>query len=172
MLSNAFSFETWLLRGTIFSLAAALIALCRPYKKTSANVSDTLLLLHLATICHLMSANQEFRFFVPLMQSIIIFPFVGLSFALSFRIVQKIRPFRSVKCFKCVKDSFSCLASVKVFATTEPSTLTEQERIVRPVNTYGSSDTKHMHVAITLLFSDNTCTCILGRTSYYYIAIT
>ena len=66
--------DDWYIRGMTFALCAVLVAYCKPYKKTFANVVDTLLLMHLAGICHLLSANLELKFFVPLTQTILCFP--------------------------------------------------------------------------------------------------
>ena len=48
-------FERWFARGTLLSITAVIIALCRPYKKSCVNVIDTLLLSHLALICYIFS---------------------------------------------------------------------------------------------------------------------
>jgi hypothetical protein len=59
LLSLTLDLELWLVRGTIFLFAALLIALCRPYKTTYMNVTDTLLLSHLALLCHIVSSNTK-----------------------------------------------------------------------------------------------------------------
>ena len=48
-------------RNVILTVAALLIALCRPYKKTYMNVLDSLLLAHFGLICHLVSSYQGFH---------------------------------------------------------------------------------------------------------------
>ena len=72
---NTLYFEAWFARGLVYSVAALLVALCRPYKKTSMNVLDTLLLSYLATFYYMLSSNYKSRFFLPLMQTVILFPF-------------------------------------------------------------------------------------------------
>ena len=47
-------------RNVVLTVAALLIALCRPYKKTYMNVLDSLLLAHFGLICHLISSYQGF----------------------------------------------------------------------------------------------------------------
>ena len=75
-LKSALAFEDWFVRGMTFSLCAVLVAVCKPYKNSYANIADALLLMHLAGICHVLSANIELKFFVPLMQAIILFPLI------------------------------------------------------------------------------------------------
>ena len=73
---NIFRFQLWFLRGITFSITAALIALCKPYKKTYLNALDTTLLLYLSIFCHMLSSNRqgEIRYFVPLMQIMVLLP--------------------------------------------------------------------------------------------------
>jgi hypothetical protein len=52
--------DPFFIRGTIITIAALLIALCKPYKKTYMNVLDTILLLHFGLLCHLVSAETGF----------------------------------------------------------------------------------------------------------------
>ena len=96
MISNN---DPYFLRSIVLAIAAMLIALCRPYKKTYMNVVDILLLVHYILICHLISAYPGFQiqshfvycFFI--MSSI---PFVGflLSFVyVVFRKALKSKPF-------------------------------------------------------------------------------
>ena len=54
ILGKDFGFNQWFLLGTFFLLTAVVIALCRPYKMTYMNVSDTLLLSHMATLCYIL----------------------------------------------------------------------------------------------------------------------
>ena len=138
-LSNAFKLEPWLLKGTIFSITALLIAFCKPYKKTYANVSDTLLLLYLATICHLLSANVEFRPLVPSLQAIFIFPFVALIFAICICKIQSSRLAKDRRCFKCLKAFVWYFVSLKVFGSTDAknSRVDQEQLIQHPVKTYG-----------------------------------
>ena len=52
--------DPYFLRGILLIITALLIGLCRPYKETYMNVLDTLLLAHLALMCHLMSSEASF----------------------------------------------------------------------------------------------------------------
>ena len=79
LLSDIFHFSRWILRGMLFSITALLIALCRPYKQTYMNVSDSLLLTLLAFICYTFSSNTIFKYSVPVLQTILLFPFIILS---------------------------------------------------------------------------------------------
>ena len=79
LLSDIFHFSRWILRGMLFSITALLIALCRPYKQTYMNVSDSLLLTLLAFICYIFSSITIFKYFVPVMQTILLFPFTILT---------------------------------------------------------------------------------------------
>ena len=92
MISNN---DPYFLRSIVLAIAAMLIALCRPYKKTYMNVVDILLLVHYILICHLISAYTGFQIqshFVYCFLIMISIPFIGflLSFAyIVFRKAQK-----------------------------------------------------------------------------------
>ena len=81
------NFEPWFARGALLSVTAMAIALCRPYKKSYMNISDTLLLLHMALLCHILSSNTENMFFVPFMQIMLLIPFAIFTVYILFRIV-------------------------------------------------------------------------------------
>ena len=80
-------FERWFLRGTLLSITALVIALCRPYKMTYINVSDTLLLSHMATLCYILSSDTESEFFVPFVQILFLVPFIAFALIIMFRII-------------------------------------------------------------------------------------
>ena len=84
LLNQAFRFDFWFIRGTLFLITALVIALCRPYKKMYMNVCDTLLLFHLAIIC-LMLSDPKNKYFVPFMQMLLLFPFAVLIFVICSR---------------------------------------------------------------------------------------
>ena len=88
LMSYIFKFNLWFIRGNVLLIAALLIALCRPYKKTYMNVCDTLLLCHLATICFLFS-QTKIRYFIPLIQGLTLLPFAVLVFVVCFRLFCK-----------------------------------------------------------------------------------
>ena len=83
-------FDMWLVYGFIFSVAVLLIALCRPYKETTMNVVNSIFLTHLATLCYIVSSNNEGRTYVTFYQTMIAFPFIILSLTIAYRIVRGI----------------------------------------------------------------------------------
>ena len=87
---STFHFEMRLVRGFVLSVAALLIALCRPYKETTMNVVDSIFLTHMATICYIASSNNEGRIYVNFFQTVIAFPFVIFSLTIAYRIVRGI----------------------------------------------------------------------------------
>ena len=87
---STFHFEMWFVCGFVLSVAALLIALCRPYKETTINVVDSIFLTHLATICYIASSNNEGRIYVNFIQTVIAFPFVIFSLTIAYRIVRGI----------------------------------------------------------------------------------
>ena len=89
-LLNGFTlhFEGWLIRGFVFSVAALLIALCRPYKKTPMNIVDSIFLSHLATLCYIASSNYKSRFYLQLAQAAIGFPFVIFCLKVAYRMAH------------------------------------------------------------------------------------
>ena len=90
-LKGVFHFDDWCVRGIVFSLCAALVALCRPYKKMCANVLDTLLLLHLAGLCHMLSVGNELRYSVPLVQTMISLPLIVFTLIATSRFLFRSR---------------------------------------------------------------------------------
>ena len=63
-------------RGFIFSVAALVIALCRPYKRKYMNIMDCILLFHMATFCYMIassttSLNHKPRIYLLVMQVMI-----------------------------------------------------------------------------------------------------
>ena len=96
-------FKKWFTFGLTYSIMVLLIAICRPYKKMYANVCDTLLLFHLATILYILS-QKNIKYFVPLIQSLILFPFILLVFVICFKFMFKpcssLLVMRLRKCFR------------------------------------------------------------------------
>ena len=87
---STFHLEMWFVCGFILSVAALLIALCRPYKETTMNVVDSIFLTHLATLCYIASSNNEGRIYVNFYQTLIAFPFIIFSLTITYRIVRGI----------------------------------------------------------------------------------
>ena len=72
-----FKIKHWFTIGFTCSIMVLIIAVCRPYKKMYVNVCDTLLLFHSATIFYILS-QENIKYFVPLIQTLILFPFILL----------------------------------------------------------------------------------------------
>ena len=87
---STFYFNKWLVYGFIFSVAALLITLCRPYKETTMNVVDSIFLTHLATFFYVVSSNNEGRIHLKFIQTVIVFPFIVFSLTIAYRIVKGI----------------------------------------------------------------------------------
>ena len=122
-----FGFKKWFTFGLTCLIMFLLIALCRPYKKMYVNVCDTLLLFHLATIFYILSQNN-IKHFVPLMQSLILFPFILLLFVICFKFMFK--PCTSLlvmclrKCFRNIKSRLNFYHN--------------NAKIVQSLNSYGT----------------------------------
>lgn len=100
LLRSIFRFEVWFLRAIILSSTGLVVALCRPYKQMHTNVLDSSLMFYLATFCHLLSSNQdhEMSYFVPIMQVLILAPFVVFVIIIFVRLIWEIyRSWRSQK---------------------------------------------------------------------------
>ena len=96
-----FRFDPILVQGFIFSITALLIALGRPYKKMYMNIADSVLLLHMATLCYIMEsmASQSSRppHYLQLVQIIISLPFMVVFLLSIYSCISKcgiIRHFR------------------------------------------------------------------------------
>ena len=92
MTRATFNFDSPLVQGFILSVTALLIAISRPYKKTYMNITDSILLLHLATLCYIIesmaSSNNRPRLYLQLMQMIISLPFIVFFLWTVCRVVQ------------------------------------------------------------------------------------
>ena len=84
----------WFPRGILLTIAAVVVALSRPYKKTYVTISNTLLLTHASVICYILSSNSYNVYFVPSMQVILLFPFIILTLAVLLKLVKKLRGIR------------------------------------------------------------------------------
>ena len=107
-------FKKWFTFGLTYLIMVLLIALCRPYKKMYVNVCDTLLLFNLAMISYILS-QENIKYFVPLTQSLILFPFVLLVFVICFKFTFKpcssliitwlCKCYRNIICWKTDRNS-------------------------------------------------------------------
>ena len=78
-------------RGGLFEdVAALLITLCRPYKKTPMNIVDSIFLSHLATLCYIVSSKYKGWFYTQLFQAAIVFPFVIFCLKVAYRMAHGI----------------------------------------------------------------------------------
>ena len=87
-------------RSVVFIASSLMIALCRPYKKMYMNVLDSLLLAHLAILCHLISSYPGFQDtdkFVYTSIAIIVLPLV--CFVLFF-IIGAFKKIVKTSCFE------------------------------------------------------------------------
>ena len=89
LLFYTFSFDRWLIRGTIFLVTALLIALCQPYKITCMNVCDTLLLSHIAMFCFILLSGGGVKYFDTFIHIFILIPFAILVFVICFKCILK-----------------------------------------------------------------------------------
>ena len=127
------NFEPWFVRGTLFSFTAVVIALCRPYKKMYMNTLDTLLLSHMALMCHVLSSYTKNVFFVPFMQSLILIPFAVFTVFLLIRIIRTV--YRSC----LMKSLFQCCLKAE-------SDVHIQQELNQSVITYGTiNEASHQH---------------------------
>ena len=129
-LFSTLGLELWLIRGTIFLLAALLIALCKPYKRTYMNVSDTLLLSHLALLCHIISSNTKGASIQILMQMAVLTPFAIFLLLLIIRVTSQLCKAQFQKFFLHLKPSIK----------SNTGTCSEQQRLNQPITIYGTMD--------------------------------
>ena len=129
-LYDIFYFGFWFFRGTFFLITAVLIALTRPYKKMYMNICDTLLLSYLAIICYMFSLNTKRQNFIPLVQFIVIFPFVTLVLVILFKLLHT---FFSSYFFRSRWESFTRLMTAR---KTNGRVITNQRR--NNMNMYGA----------------------------------
>ena len=85
-------FNPPLVEGFVFSVTALFIALSRPYRKTCTNIMDSILLLHMATFCYIRESLDDSinrpRIFLPLMQLIILLPFLVAFVLTTHRLIR------------------------------------------------------------------------------------
>ena len=142
-LAGAFSIVTLKLdpqfvRGFIFSVAALIIALCRPYKRKYMNIMDCILLFHMATFCYMIassttSLNHKPRIYLLVMQVMIAIPLIFVFLVTIYRMTHGIfRKYFSQwsplsQCSVCLKN-----AKIKICGSFTSQNLT------LPDTTYGT----------------------------------
>ena len=90
MISNQ---DPYFPRSVVFIATSLVIALCRPYKKLYMNVLDSLLLAHLAILCHLISSYPGFQrtnYFVYVSFAMFTLPFICFVLFFIYRAFKKI----------------------------------------------------------------------------------
>ena len=108
-------FNTHFAQGFIFSVAAFIVAICRPYKRTCMNIIDCILLFHTATLCYIMASTSSLSqkrkppIFLPVMHIMIAIPFIIILLLAGYRMTQGIIR----KYFSRWSSSQSCLAYLK-----------------------------------------------------------
>ena len=126
-------------QGFIFSVAALIIALGRPYKRKYMNIMDCILLFHLATFCYIIasttSLNDKPAIFLPMMYVMLAFPFMSIFLLAVYRMTYSI--FR--KCFSqwssvVLPQCSACLKNAKVKIC---GSFTSQN-LTLPETTYGT----------------------------------
>ena len=120
-------FQLWFLWGIIFSATAILVALCKPYKKTYANVLDTLSLFYFAIFCQILSSNRQFEilYFVPLMQIIVLIPLGIFVMVIVIKLIHGLH------------QSYSQKSLLSYRAHVNVNHCTSQYQRIEPIATYG-----------------------------------
>ena len=86
--------DVWFPSDIVLSVTAMLVATVRPYKKTYMNVLDTLLLIHLGLMSHLLSAGHGFPvyvYFAQTFEAVILLPIACFFILGVWRIIQRLR---------------------------------------------------------------------------------
>jgi hypothetical protein len=132
--------DPYFMRNIILAITVLLIVVCRPYKEAYMNKVDTILLIHIGLLCHLVSAQDGFRhdrILAITFEVMIAFPL--LCFIL-FLIVKSSRLQKTLKSF--YQKSKSCIQGRKK---------EEKEDFSSPVN----SPSVHQVLIITLGDNNN-----------------
>ena len=126
-------------RGFVFSVAALIIALSRPYKRKYMNIMDCILLFHMATFCYIIasttSLNDKPAIFLPMMHTMLAFPFIFIFLLAIYRMTYGV--FR--KCFSQwspLPQCSACLKSAKVKIC--GSFMSQNLTLPGPETTYGT----------------------------------
>jgi hypothetical protein len=86
-------------RSIVFMATSLVIALCRPYNKMYMNVLDSLLLAHLAILCHLISSYPGFQHtanFVYVSLAMFALPFVCFVLFFIHRAFKKLKVVKKI----------------------------------------------------------------------------
>jgi hypothetical protein len=99
--------DPYFMRNIVLAITLLLIAVCRPYKETYMNNVDTILLIHIGLLCHLVSVEDRFkneRILAVTFEVMIMFPFLCFILFLtmkSSRLQNKLKNFYQ-KCKSCI----------------------------------------------------------------------
>ena len=114
--------DPFYLRNVILTMAAVLVALCRPYKVAYMNILDTLFLVHLGLSCHLISSNAGFRNeanFVIATEVMFALPFFGFVLYILVQIVMKagimrvlLQMCRNMHCTSAIREVYNIMHHV------------------------------------------------------------
>ena len=76
----------------VFSVAALIIALSRPYKRKYMNIMDCILLFHMATFCYMMASTTRLKtgIYLPIMHVMFAFPFIFIFLITIYRMTHGI----------------------------------------------------------------------------------
>ena len=109
---------------------------CRPYKKTSINIMDSILLTHLATICYVASSNHKSWIYLQFIQTVIAFPFAMFCLKIAYRIVRGISKVH----FLNQQMSLRFCKSSQTRANSSLTTISDKQQIVSGQSkaTYGT----------------------------------
>ena len=133
-------FNTHFAQGFIFSVAALIVVIFRPYKRTYMNIIDTILLFHIATLCYVMastsslSQNRKPPIFLPVMHIIFAFPFIIIFLLAGYRMTQGIIQ----KHFNWWSSSQLCLACLKRARMKVHGRFVSQNVILSETTNYGA----------------------------------
>ena len=134
-----FNLDPYFARGFVFSIAALIIALSRPYKRKYMNIIDCILLFQLATFCCVIasttSLNGKPAIFLPMMYVMLSFPFIFIFLLAIYRMTYGVlrkcfsqwSPLVLPQCSVCLKN-----AKVKICGSFTSQNLT------LPKTTYGT----------------------------------
>ena len=125
-------------RGFVFSVAALIIALSRPYKMTYMNIVDCILLFHMATFCYMIastsSLNQKPPIFLPMTHIMIALPFIIIFLLTIYRMTHGIL---REHCSQWSSFASKCLTHLKKAKVKFYGRFTSQSLIL-PETTYGT----------------------------------
>ena len=110
--------DPFYLRNVILTVAAVLVALCRPYKMAYMNVLDTLFLVHLGLTCHLISSYAGFEHeanFVIATEVMCALPLFGFALSILVHVCLKTGTMRAL--LQMCKNNMHCISATREACT-------------------------------------------------------